>query len=107
MAVTGTVSHVAVSQGGAGTTAVVAAPGAGLRVVLHGALLVMDLAGTAKFQSAATDLTGAMSLATSSPLGVALDSDCVLRCAANEALNLTTATGAAKGVVWYSVESTS
>lgn len=107
MAVAGHVTSVAVAQGAAGTTAVVAAPGAGFRVVIHGACLTISIAGSIKLQSAATDLTGAFDLLAATPFDPCAGADAVLRCAANEALNLVSTTGAAKGVVYYSVEATS
>lgn len=103
------IQHASVAQGGAGTTALVSAPGAGKRIVLHGATLSQDGGGTFKFQSASTDLTGAIS--THANAHTAMDlfvgTDCILRCAANEALNITSVTSACAGVVFYSVESTS
>lgn len=109
MAVAGNVSHVAIAQGAAATTELVAAPGAGYRIVVHGATVAQAAGGTLKFQSAATDLTGAMSTHANnhSPVDLFAHSDCVLRCAANEALNLTSATNPVTGVVFYSIESTS
>lgn len=87
-------------QGAAGQTAVVAAAGAGVRIYVVGWMLSLDAAGTLKFQSANTDLTGAMSVGTA-PVGQTGSNIPLFRTAANEALNITTATGKAAGYVVY------
>lgn len=101
------VSSVAVAQGSAGTTALVAAPGAGLRIVMHGADISIDGGGSVKFASASTDLTGAMFThsASHATISIAGGADCVLRCAENQALNIISTSNPASGVVYYTVES--
>jgi hypothetical protein len=91
-------------QGAAGTTAVVAAPGVGKRIWVVGYTIGMSAAGTAKWQSAANDKTGAIPF-----IGTAYgpfadrgnEETPLFACNENEALNLTTVTGAAKGYVTY------
>lgn len=95
-------SHVTsapIAQGAAGTDPIVAAV-AGKRIYVTGWCVSLDAAGTAKFQSAATDLTGAMKVGTT-PAAVANGSAPIFATAAGEALNLTTTAGAAKGYVSY------
>lgn len=81
-------SSAAVSTASSGATSIVSAPGAGKRIRVLGYCLAAAGAVTAKWQSAANDLTGAMSLAT----GVAQPSGSYpggcLDCNANEALNI-------------------
>ena len=69
----------------AATGELLAAPGAGLRYTVQRYTLVAAGSVTVKFESATTDLTGAMSLIA----GVALVSTTALVCNENEALNLT------------------
>lgn len=89
-----------ITQSGAGTDAIIAAPGAGLKIQVWGYTLVQG-SGSATWKSATTALTGAM------PGGVGVISPAgpgpVLECAANEALNLVTATAAAFGHVEYQI----
>jgi ABC-type branched-subunit amino acid transport system substrate-binding protein len=87
-------------QGAAGQTAVVAAAGAGLRVYVVGYYLTADAAGTLKFESASTALTGVM-VATTAGLKDAAPDSYLFRTAANEALNITTVTSKAAGYVRY------
>ena len=91
-----------VAQGAAGQTAVVAAAGAGKVIEVLGYDLTLDAAGTLKFQSANTDKSGAVPLADKGRLALAAGFP-LLRTAANEALNITTATGKAFGYVIYRV----
>lgn len=97
-------SHASFDQGAAATTELVAAPAAGYRIVVHGITIGIGTTGTAQLLSAATALTGAIPIAASDPKDLLAGSDMTLQCAAAEALNLTTVTGAAKGVVFYSTE---
>ena len=109
MAVSGNNNSAILTQAGAGTDEVIAAPGAGLSIVVHGVDVSQDGGGTLILSSAATALTGAFAThaAAHTLYTIAGASDCVLRCAENEALNVTTATSPAFGVVYYSIESTS
>lgn len=93
------ITSVAIAQGSAATTELVAAT-AGKRVYVTGWCISMDTAGTAKLQSASTDLTGAMKIGVT-PAGMANGVSPIVATAAGEALNLTTVTGAAKGYVSY------
>jgi hypothetical protein len=80
-------------------TTIVAAPGAGRRIVVLGYKLQLDTDGEYLWSSAADALTGTMELAEHVPDG-AFAACGVLRCAENEALRLT-ATAAANGFVRY------
>jgi hypothetical protein len=81
------------------STQLVAAPGAGFCVVVIGYKLQLDALGEYTLFSAATAITGTMELAADTPDGAFCTSG-ILRCAENEALNLT-ATTAANGFVRY------
>ena len=71
-----------------GYTQIVAAPGAGYRIVLLGFMVSTSAAVNVKFASASTDLTALFYLAANST-GVVTDlSKFVLICAANEALRI-------------------
>lgn len=89
-------------QGAAGQTAVVAAQGAGVRVYVVGYLVTADAAGTLKFESASTALTGVMAVPANGQLkDTAHPGGYLFRTAANEALNITTVTSKAAGYVLY------
>ena len=86
-------------------TAVVAAPGAGRRIVVRGYAVSLDTAGEILWQSASTNISGLMELAADTPLSPGFgEHDVVLMCAPNEALNLT-ATTAANGHLVYEIVS--
>lgn len=89
-----------ITQAGAGTDAIIAAPGAGLKIHVWGFTLV-QASGTATLKSATTALTGAMpgGLGPISPAGPGP----ILECAENEALNLVTTAAAAYGEVRYQI----
>lgn len=89
-------------QGAAGQSTVVAAAGAGLRIYVVAYGVTLDANGTLKFQSNSTDLTGAMTVTTTSPAANASDLP-LFATAANEALKITSATGKAAGYVAYIV----
>jgi hypothetical protein len=101
------VSSVAVAQSSAGTTAAVSAPGAGLRIVMHGADVTIDGTGTLKFTDGTVDLTGPFTAHGSQGklMNIAGGHDCVLRCGENRPLNIVTTNHAANGVVYYTIES--
>ena len=80
-------------------TPIVAAPGAGYRIVVLGYLLTLDAAGEYSWSSASTALMGTQEVTADTPVG-AFASTGVLHCAENETLRLT-ATTAANGFVRY------
>lgn len=94
-----------VAQGVAGTTTVVAAV-AGKSICVEQCALVLGAAGTAKFQSAAVDITGAFSLAANGGLVLpaAVGRGRWFKTAPGAALNLVTTGGAANGVLSYHLE---
>lgn len=83
------------------TTAIVADPGDGYRIVVLHYSLTLDAAGEVQFESATTNLTGLIELAADTPL-VAASPTGVLKCAPSQALNLT-ATTACNGHLSYVV----
>lgn len=89
-----------ITQAGAATTELVAAPAAGSKIQVWGYTLVQASGGTAVLKSATTALTGAMPggapIVTGGP-------GPILECAAAEALNLVTTGGAAFGHLQYTV----
>ena len=99
------VQRVSVNQAAAGTTEVVAAPGAGYHIEVVGYVLSMTPAGTGQWKSATTELSGNMPLSAAHSSVMGSEDLPLLVCAANEALNLVTVTGAADGFVLYQIES--
>lgn len=92
-------TFIPVAQGATGTT-VLAAAVAGKRHKVVGAVLVLDVAGTAKFTDDAGDLTGAMPVSASGGFVLPnVDSPYTQTTTVNSALNLVTTTGKAFGVV--------
>ena len=92
-------TDVSVAQGAAGTTVLAAASGSNKHKVI-GCVLIMDAAGTLKFNDGTVDLSGAMSLAANG--GFVLPTSILPfteTAAVNRPLNLITATGKASGVV--------
>ena len=89
-----------ITQAGAATTELVAAPGAGKHIVVHGYTFTNG-SGTAIFKSGTTALTGAM---TAGAIPIVADGFQLLRCASNEALNITTSAAAAFGHLKYTIE---
>jgi hypothetical protein len=96
--------RVVVAQGAAGQTEIVAAaPGQKHSVI--GFLLSGDAAGTAQFESANNDLTGAMPITASVPFGFkASEEEPFVITVAGEALNLTSGTAKLFGVVYGKTE---
>lgn len=91
--------RVVVSQGAAGQTAIKAAAAGQIHCVTA-FLLSVDADGTAQFESANNDLSGAMPVKASAPFGFRTEeAEPLFITVAGEALNLTTATGKAFGVV--------
>lgn len=94
-----------IDQAAAGTTAVVAAPPAGYHIEVLSYTLSMTPAGTFKWQSGSTDLTGNMPLGAAPFRAGGTEDQPVLVCASAEALNLVTVTGAGDGHIVYTIES--
>jgi hypothetical protein len=93
-----------IAQGGAGTTLLVAAQGASLKIKVVSYVFTLSAAGTAKF-SDTSDLTGAMSIAASGGAVVlGQPSSPLFITAANQALSIITTGGAANGHFSYYVE---
>lgn len=86
-----------ITQGGAGTTEVVAAV-EGFRIRVVGYAFTLSAAGTARFYSGANPKTGAMTLAANGGVAVA---DVPFMCSEGEALQITSTVGAANGHVAY------
>jgi hypothetical protein len=84
----------AVISAASGTTAVVAAQGAGKRIKVLRVMVMSKAAADVKFQSASTDITGTMGLAAGGGWrdGISRNADdpddCLFQTAANEALNI-------------------
>lgn len=83
-------------------TTIVPAPGAGYRIVVLAYLLSLDADGEYFWSSAATALMGTQEVTADTPVG-ASNAHGVLRCAANEALRLTSTTAANGWVRWARV----
>jgi hypothetical protein len=83
-------------------TTIVAAPGAGYRIVVLGYKLQLDTDGEYLWSSASTALTGTMELAADAPDGAFFGAG-IFACAPNETLRLT-ATTPANGWVRYVVQ---
>jgi hypothetical protein len=95
-------SRVVVNQAGPGTTLLIGAV-ANKRHKIVGALLTLSADGTLKFQSAANDLCGPLDIAAKG--GFSHDSAApFFECNLTEDLNITTAGGAARGVVLVKTE---
>ena len=96
-----------IAQGVAGTTQLVAAT-AGKKIVVLNYAITLSAAGTAKFQSAATDITGAMDFAAQGGSVAAAGDSIVALFETNpgEALNLVTTGGAGKGHLAYFLSDT-
>lgn len=104
-----TMVQIAVAQGAAGTTDLVAAPGAGLKIYVVKLVLVMSAAGTLKFTEGTgpTDLTGPMAIAANGGIVDVGDGiEAVLQTnTANSKLSLVTTVGAANGWLRYFIDS--
>ncbi len=99
--------QVAIDQTAAGSTDVVAAPGAGLKIYVVGAVLSMSAAGTVKFQEGTgpTDLSGEIDFpALGGMVTIGNGIDPILQTnTANAKLTILTTTGAANGWLRYFV----
>ena len=99
-----TLLYVAIAQGAAGTTQLVAAD-ATKKIKVVSYVLVMSLGGSAKFLDSAADLTGAMVLVTSGGVSaISRASSPLFETGVNKALSITTVTGAAQGHLSYFLE---
>ena len=92
-------TRLAITQAGAATTELVAAPAAGKCVEVWGLTLAQAATGTAVLKSATTALTGVMP----APLPAFGGPGPILRCAAAEALNLVTVNAGAFGELRYKI----
>lgn len=99
-----TLQFVAIAQGAAGTTALVSAAGAGVKIKVVSYVFTLSADGTAKFTGTG-DLTGAMDVAAKGGVvAVGHAQNHLLETAANAALSIVTTGGAAKGHLAYFVE---
>jgi hypothetical protein len=102
-----TITQVAIDQSGAGTTDLVAAPGAGLRIYVVVLVVTLSAAGTIRFTEGTgpTNLTGDMPLATGGGFVVLGDGyNPILQTnTANSKLSIVSATGFADGYLRYFV----
>lgn len=96
---------VAIANATGNDSVVLAAPGAGKRIVVLAYVLTLDAAGEFMFESSTgTALTGWIEVAADSVVGLS-HSGGVLACAANQSLTIST-TAAANGHLSYIIEST-
>lgn len=96
--------HASITQGAAGTTTVVAAV-AGKRIVVVNYTISMSAAGTAKWKSAANDITGAMNFGANGGASPNTDPDSALfQTNVGERLDLVTTGGAGNGHLTYREE---
>ncbi len=99
-----TVQFATVAQGAPGTSAIVAAV-AGQKIKVLSYEFTMSAAGTAKFQSGSTDITGAFDFALNGGVSAQGSPDAhLLETAVNTALNIVTTGGAARGKISYFTE---
>jgi phage terminase large subunit-like protein len=93
-------------SGAAGTTTIVTAQGAGLKIKVVSYAFTLSLAGTAKFTDGTpTDLTGAFDIgATGGAVAVGQPSNHLFETAANQSLTIITTVGAPKGHISYIAE---
>lgn len=102
------ITQAAVAQGAAGSTDLVAAPGADRRIYVVTIVLSLDAAGTLKFQeNAVTDLSGAFPIAANGGFVILGNGyDPVLQTnTVNLKLNIVTVTGKAFGYIRYFIDS--
>lgn len=88
-----------------GNTQVVAAQGAGVKIRVHGFLVVTTAAQTVKFQSATTDISAGFPLAANGGVSTPYYPGGMFETAANQALNINlgVATAAGVQVIWEPV----
>jgi hypothetical protein len=103
-----TITQVAVTQGAAGSTDLVAIPGTGLKIYVVGIVLVGDAGGTVKFTEGTgpTDLTGAIPVAANGGFVVISNDDTPILSTntANSKLSLVSVTAKVFGWVRYFVD---
>ena len=103
-----TINQVIITQGGAGSLDLVAAPGAGLRVYVVAIVVTLSAGGTLKFTEGTgpTDLTGTMNIAANGGLVISGDaaSPILHTNTANAKLSLVSATGVAQGYIRYFID---
>lgn len=84
-----TLGYLEIDHAASGSNTVLAAQGAGNRIYVVSYVLIADAAVTAEWRTAATGISGAMSLAANGGVSaIGQPSSPLLRTAANEALNL-------------------
>lgn len=103
-----TLTQVAVAQGAAGSTDLVAAPGAGARIYVVRIVLSMSVAGTLKFTEGTgpTDLTGALDIAAAGGfvVGSGNGEPVLFTNTPNAKLSVVTTVGLAKGWLHYFID---
>lgn len=102
-----TTTQVVLTQAGAGSTDIVAAPGAGLRIYVVRIVFTMSATGTVKFTEGTgpTDITGTLDIATAGGMVVVGDGfqPVLYTPTTNSKLSIVTATGQAEGWLHYFV----
>lgn len=100
-----TITQVALDQGVAGSTDLVAAPGAGLKVYVVGIVVALSAAGTVRFTEGTgpTNLTGDLDLALAGGfVSIGDGANVILQTnTANSKLTITSTGGAANGWIRY------
>lgn len=99
------IQHAAISQGAApGTTSIVAAAGAGLKIKVVSYVFTMGLLGTLQWKSNATPISGPLDIATTGGVVAPAGKHPYMETAPNEPLQITTTLGGANGHLSYVVE---
>lgn len=102
-----TIQNVVITQAAAGSTDLVAAPGAELRIYVVRMVFTMSLAGTVKFTEGTgpTDITGVMDIAQAGGMVVVGDGiePVLFTPTANSKLSIVTTAGQAEGWLHYYV----
>lgn len=100
-----TIVQIAIDQGAAGTTDLVAAPGAGLKIYVTGIALSLSAAGTVRFTEGTgpTNLSGDMDLAAAGGfVSIGDGTNVILNTnTANAKLSIVSTVGAANGWLRY------
>jgi hypothetical protein len=96
--------HVVITQGAAGAINGLVAGKTSRRIVVYGMQFTLGAIGTAKFQSNATDITGAFDIDVRGGLVCPPVDRPIFECQPGEDLNMVTTGGAAKGVLQYAYE---
>lgn len=99
-----TLQYGVITQGGAGTTSLVGAQGASLKIKVVSYVFTIDTAGTVKFTGSG-DLTGAMTLVEKGgAVAISQPSSPLFETGANQALSIVSTGGAVQGHFSYFVE---